>query len=338
MFDNSENMEIVDLITRNLSGEATAEEQQQLLQWKESDPSNEKLFQEYKDTWEKMDSARELSRINVDDEWKRMESAMEGEGSTGKVVSMDSDSNIFRLSGMARVAAIFIFLMVSAVVVYYTIDEPQIIIAEAEITRSELPDGSKIVLNRNSTLGYDKTFNKKYRRVTLMGEAFFDIKSDKEKPFIIDAGPVLIKVLGTSFFVNANESEDSIKVIVDEGTVVISNKSDATQEITLNAGDKGAFARKNKKLFKKVNDDENYNSWKTKKLVFKNKRLKNIVKSLNNVYFGNIIIGSEEIEGCRITVTFDQQELKSILNVLKATMDIEVKEEKSSIVISGSGC
>ncbi|MBL4655706.1 MAG: DUF4974 domain-containing protein, partial [Bacteroidia bacterium] len=73
-------------------------------------------------------------------------------------------------------------------------------------------------------------------------------------------------------------------------------------------------------------------------LVFKNKKLNAIVKKLNMVYHSNIIIESKEIKNCRVSGTFDNQTLLQILNVLKATLDMEVSKAGSSIILTGEGC
>ena len=95
-----------------------------------------------------------------------------------------------------------------------------------------LPDGSKIFLNRNTGLSYRANFGKHRRDVKLTGEAFFDISHDASKPFIIDAGKAEIKVVGTSFNVITNNAESAVEVYVKTGKVLLSDNS-GTQSMLL---------------------------------------------------------------------------------------------------------
>ena len=82
-----------------------------------------------------------------------------------------------------------------------------------------LPDGTKVYLNRNTTLSYGKDFNEKVRTVTLTGEAFFDVAKNPSRPFIIKTATTEIKVVGTSFNVMAYLESDSVLVSVQSGVV-----------------------------------------------------------------------------------------------------------------------
>ena len=129
----------------------------------------------------------------------------------------------------------------------------------------DLPDGSKIYLNRNSELSYRENFGKNKRDVKLTGEAFFEISPDAIKPFIIDAGKASVKVVGTSFNVITNNTESAVEVFVITGKVILSDKS-GSQSIALEPGYIGTID--SKKSGKSLNDNPNYRSWNTGLLVY----------------------------------------------------------------------
>ncbi len=84
-----------------------------------------------------------------------------------------------------------------------------------------LSDGSKIILARNSRLTYDETFNDSKREVHLEGEAFFEVKRDAAKPFVVHTGDLVTEVLGTSFRIRQNSRGKSVEVSVREGRVSV---------------------------------------------------------------------------------------------------------------------
>ena len=341
MGDNTDHIDNIDLITKVLAGEANEEEIQLLQNWKAADPSNSTLFEEYKRSWESVDNVKELSKIDLDKEWSKLESTIGVSSSQDeKVIPISHTPKPSGITRVLKIAAMWLILLLPAGGVYYYITEMNVerFIAEANSTEGVLPDGSKITLNSNSMLEYEKDYGKETRKVSLEGEAYFDVEPDRAKPFIIDAGPVLIEVLGTSFYVNAMKNSKHIEVIVESGEVNVYKKSNITEKLTLEAGSKGIFSKESETLTKTTNTDENYLSWKTKKLVFRNKKLSAIVKKLNMVYHSNIVIESKEIKNCRVSGTFDRQTLLQILNVIKATLDMEVSKAGSSIILTGEGC
>jgi ferric-dicitrate binding protein FerR (iron transport regulator) len=84
-----------------------------------------------------------------------------------------------------------------------------------------LPDGSTVILNQNSKLEYPPDFSSNTRDVYLNGEAFFDIKHNPSKPFIVHTGSISTKVLGTAFNIHAYRSQKFVEVTVTRGKVEV---------------------------------------------------------------------------------------------------------------------
>ncbi len=332
MEEFTEHSSMINLITRFLAHETNAEEAQQLQDWIAKDPENKRLFEEYRQSWDATGQAKQLYRLDLEAEWERMETVIdEGEE---KIVPIQRNP----MQMITRIAAVILVAIIGFGGIYFWIQQSQnTIVAAAEVNEETLPDGSYIALNRNSALTFTKSFGEKHRKVRLLGEAFFEVKKDTTKPFIIDAGPVLIEVLGTSFYVNANDASDDIEVVVSTGKVSVVDKKNK-KRIILDPGNRGVFSKSAKTLNKTAVKDVNYLAWKTRKMIFKNKRLQHIVNTLNKVYNKPITITAKHMRNCRLTVTFDQQSLDEILTVLEATMDLTVDRQESGITISGEGC
>lgn len=330
----------IELITRFLAGEAKEDEHLLLERLRKDDPAFDKLFREYEKIWNTTSNVNYIPGIDVDKEWDRLEYKITGKSTTSKTISFPG-ANISNTSQfISRIAAgLFILIGLSAVLyVVLNTFTYQKVVADTGVVSTELPDRSTIVLNKNASVKFPETFDKKEtRKVFLKGDAYFDVQKDQQKPFIVETQRVLVKVLGTSFYVNASDV-NKVSVIVKSGKVAVYIKNNEQNQVVLNAGEKTVFEKDRQTLQKMENKNINYLSWKTKKIIFKNERLSEVVKTINNTYHSNIQIGSPGLEQCRITVTFEDQSLESVLRVLKNTLNIRVHPSGDTITISGNSC
>ncbi len=191
-----------------------------------------------------------------------------------------------------------------------------------------LPDGSKVLLNRNSKIEYPDKFSRQTRSVKLQGEAFFDIEPDVSKPFIVDAGTANITVLGTSF--NVNTGNNRVEVFVTSGKVMLSSNT-GNQSITLEPGDVGSILDNN--ASKTANTDPNYLSWKTEILRFEGDSLGKVLHDLKRVHNINIETQSEEISNLRFTSVFDNQSPDTIIRIICTTFNLEYNKEGNIYIL-----
>ena len=233
-----------------------------------------------------------------------------------------------------RIAAAVVVLFAVSFFLYNFFLKPGTVemMATTTIETETLSDGSTITLNRNSTFKYPKKFTKGVRKVELTGDAYFEVEHNKNQPFIIESQNIEIEVLGTSFYVDSHEDNSTVEVVVNSGGVAL--RSDKENQIILKAGDKGIFDKKTGKLFREKNTDVNYNSWKTKLLVFDDTKLAEVVDKLNEVYDTNIEIINPEIDNFRITVTFDNMTIEAVINILRETLDIVIEKHDNGYFIS----
>ncbi len=328
----------IELISKYLAGEANQEEIQELFSWIELDVANKKQFEDYKKAWELSENVvdDEVSAIDIDAEWslfnKQIDSSTEA-----KIISLKQPEkkNWSFVQIISAIAAVFV---IGFGVLYLFNPQSTELVAENNIVQSNLPDGSLISLNTQSQLEYSKKFNKKNRTVELKGEAFFKVEHNPEKPFIINTGALKIEVVGTTFNVNAKSQKGDVEVIVASGVVRIYTKSDKSDSVMLYAGDKAVFNKNKKDILKNINEDVNYLSWKTKKLIFEKAELQDIVKTLNKTYNAHIVLKNSSIKKCTLTNTFNEQSLESILLVLEATLELKIKKKGMVYEISGTAC
>ena len=99
-----------------------------------------------------------------------------------------------------------------------------------------LPDGSSMTLGPSSKLIYPTAFTGDARKVFVLGSVYADIESDAKHPFIVSAGNLDVRVLGTEFQLNSYEDDSEVEVALVEGTVQLHNKVD-NREVTMRPGD-----------------------------------------------------------------------------------------------------
>ena len=193
----------------------------------------------------------------------------------------------------------------------------------------KLPDGTLVSLNSDTQLKYPKRFGKETREVTIEGEAFFEVKPNKNKPFIIHAGNAQIKVLGTSFNVSAYPRARLLEVIVETGKVQVSNKltvTEQTNELILDPGDKGTLVYSSNALLKTTNQDPNFMAWKTHNLIFRATSLNEVISNLEKVYKVNIRLADPKLNGLLLTAHFNDYSLDFILKVIETTFQMETQK------------
>ena len=241
-----------------------------------------------------------------------------------------------------RIAAAVVFAVLLGALGYqysqtgFSFSQKQLVAADQPVNSFELPDGTKVSLNSDSKLYFPKKFKGNTREVTLEGEAFFDVEPNPNKPFIINAGKAQVKVVGTSFNVNAYPGSDKVEVIVETGKVRVIRKTanaSASGELILTPGDKGTLSGLNDVLLKSKNDDDNFLAWKTHFLTFRETPLETVVATLEEVYKTDIDIADEETKKLQLTGTYDNYSLDSILEIISSALHLEVKKEDNRFLI-----
>jgi transmembrane sensor len=327
--DKQERHMDIRLLTRFLAGECTTEEQLAVNDWIERSDKNRQEFTELEKAWKAMDKTSARQEINLDLEWDYI---------TSRIDIAESPERKFTVMPLLRIAAVMVlsFGLAFAGITYFT--QKTIRTKLDETTEISLPDGSKVTLNAGSRLKYKTHYGKGERVVSLQGEAFFEVRKNAGSPFIIKLNDAQIQVLGTSFNVKAYRGMQNIEVTVAEGKVSVYDKKQPLKKVVTVAGEKAEFNRQQKAVKKTENTDRNFISWKTRRIVFENDDLQQIVNTLSDVYHRSIILRNPALKECTLTTSFDNETLETVFNILESTLEITIEEEGNVIYISGSGC
>jgi len=313
-----------DLIAKYYSEECNRQEIEELMNWVNQNEENKILFNQVKKDLELLNLSKSMNKVNVDSAWNKVKNRiLEDEE---QVISEEGTKvrkiNFTRILQYAAIILVVLGLGFTANKVINNISSTKIYAENTEQGKEViLPDGSKIYLNSGSYVTFPKKFAANERRVELKGEAFFEVTKNQEKPFIIESNDAEVRVLGTTFNVNANLPNHEVQVYVETGLVQLARKNKENEKILINPGDVGKLT--NIDLKKEINTDANIISWKTKEIVFNNHRLEEVISILNKTYKVNIYTNDPDIKNLSYTSTFKDQEIESILNVICFTLNLK---------------
>lgn len=200
----------------------------------------------------------------------------------------------------------------------------------------ELPDGSKIYLNQDASVEVFP-FDRHTRRVKLTGEAFFEVEEDKQRPFEVYTGGTITEVVGTSF--NVQQSGKNTLIFVTQGKVIFSNEKDQSLAIALTSGEAAIF--NGEEIQRIPNPSPNINAWHSRQLSFgKEMLISDIVTDLASYFKQDILIESEQIKKCRVTIplSFKQPEMRQVLDAVTGTINASYAIEGEKCIIKGGYC
>jgi transmembrane sensor len=216
----------------------------------------------------------------------------------------------------------------------------------SEIKMVKLSDSSHVFLHPGSIIRVAGDFNKGDRKVSLKGEAFFDVTRDERRPFKVFTHDVVTTVLGTSFTIKAPSEKEKITVVVRTGRVAVSSKAAGPaneevnlQEVIVTPNQQAVFNPENKTLKAiLVQDPVALNKPDKTKQVFDEEPIINILKNIEVLYGVEILYDASVLATCRITTAFLHEGLYDRLNVLSKAIGATYTVEGTTIRFESNGC
>ncbi|MCH7536119.1 MAG: FecR domain-containing protein [Bacteroidetes bacterium] len=323
-------------IEKYLVNEASVEEIQELKALIDADEEIKDYYLRMKAIVELAESKEGLENIDIDKRYAEFLKDRKNDEDDASIPVIPMWSNII------KVAAV---LLIGAGIWYVSgmkNDQPAVVVdASDEMVNKDLADGSKIVLNKHSTLSYPEKFDKNIRLVRIEGEAYFEVESNPDKPFIIEVGNARVQVMGTKFNINAYNL-DSVVVTVVEGSVMVYTKDEDVSNYSeadyITEGFKGSVIKGNSTSKKEINDNLNFLFWYDGNLIFQDERLEVVVNKLNKEWNSNLVIGDELLNDCPFTTTFTQSDIDHISQVISLALELNVEPTAEGHIITGEGC
>jgi transmembrane sensor len=261
--------------------------------------------------------------ISIEEDWKKVRGRM----------GFKKQRNMRYLWQTA--AAVIMLLGVGFITQKLVFPTPNMLAVKAGDQMKEvvLPDGSQITLNKEAELIYPEKFNRRQRKLTLIGEAFFEVVSDPTLPFIVDVNQrALVQVLGTSFNISPDENGESISVQVVEGRVAFSSNLKGADKLILEKDEQatliaGTIARADTVSL-------NFLSWKTGTLFFDHANLKDVFKQLEAYYEIDIFLHKSVPSNLTLTSILDNQDLDSVLDEISMVLGLDYSYEDDKVVFA----
>lgn len=221
----------------------------------------------------------------------------------------------------------------------------------------QLPDGTLVWLNAESSLSYDSHLaDNKQRIVHLVGEAFFDVAHQQNKPFIVHTQQLSVKVLGTAFNVKAYEKDQGTEATLLRGSIELSMNDKPAEKIILKPSEKFATAAPKKNQANKSGKQEQglpldlmvesivplriagseyieETSWKDNVLVFQNESLEDLKPRLERWFNIHIELGQTIPSDYRFTGVLKNENIKEALTAMQLIKPFHFKLKADDVII-----
>lgn len=319
---NRENID--ELIARFLSGEASPEEAMMLEDWKQEAPENLAHFERSERAIALLDGTK-LPEIDSAGAWQKVK----------PLLDKDKVKPLYPKNLFTRIAAAVIILLgisVGFVLLFNTDREGASYLADNTAKDIKLSDGSEVTVFAHSSLRADKGFGKTNRLMHLNGNATFSVVHDESMPFVIDAGNVFIKDIGTRFTVRSSIDTDTVYVHVDEGIVLLFDSLGSALEIR--ATEHALYIRSKKQIVKNETTVTQPNA----QLSFSNKPLGEVIATLNSTYHTAIVLQNASLKNCTITTRFEHEDLETIVSIIAETLGLSYEKTDGGYIIKGNTC
>ncbi len=315
---------IIALIEKELKGQANADENASLQQWRAENSSHDTIYRQLEKVWNESGAILTENTYDTTAAWDKIDQRLD-HGTKKAPIRM-----ITRLAAAASIVGILFI----AGWLFFRKSTPGLQVAKAEQNNLSitLPDGSQVSLRKGATLSYPQTFTGKEREVALTGEAFFEVQHDAGHPFRIQTVRATLEVLGTSFTINTTNRQDEL--IVTTGKVQFTDKSGNGEKHIITPQQYSKLDAKGFEI--KTLNDPNFLSWKTGLLQFDNTPIDQVAATLSHHFGINITADSSLLKQPvmpTITARFNQQSIDAVLDEIRLLANVSHRKENDTVIL-----
>lgn len=301
--------------------------------WIDASDQHAEIFRQLK----KIDQLASIDQNSKKKDWESVVSKVQkGEVVPDYIKLPDSPpiSIKLKLNTLIRVAAMLVILLGISFLFNIVFFSPeQLTISGNDMNLNDpypLADGSLVYLNKNSEISFSKRFGDKERKVSLKGEAFFEVKRNENIPFVINTYKTTTQVLGTSFNIYSDQTEQ-VRVSVVTGVVEFFT-SKSNDRVRLVAGESGIYNLNLAGVKKENITDRNFMAWKTGILYFNETPLPEAFRLLQMQYSRVFVFESDKNDLPTLTTTFENLTLEAVLEELNLLLNTKNVTRNDTIV------
>lgn len=322
MVDKNQHIDFDTLINRQVEGVIDSIEAKQLLEWVNASPENKTHYQT------QLKLIYQLrGKSNAYNSTKAYHAFLK------TVNKKPKQSFIYRrILQYAAVAAVLIGMSIWIIKPVENKETIAEVATTNKVIERFLPDSSVVHLNKSSHIVYSSAGCNSTREVTLTGNAFFEVKPNKQRPFKITVGNVVVEVLGTSFDVSQDTTSKTVSVSVLTGLVKVSCPSQNIETL-LHPQQRCKISCNSGLSIDSVAPSDNYLSWMTNELRFSNARLQDVVHDLNRYFNCKIILATSDLANQRFSSTLRGNTLDESLKLLTLTLNLEIEYTNDFILL-----
>jgi ferric-dicitrate binding protein FerR (iron transport regulator) len=237
---------------------------------------------------------------------------------------------------MAIAASLLLLISIIFPLFILNQDEQEFATTYGETQNFELPDGSEVILNANSSLRFIKDWQEKeQRQVWLEGEAFFKvsklISSDSKEAvkFIVHLQDIDVEVVGTAF--NVNHRSGKVEVTLDEGIVDL--KMTGGERLRMEPGDMVAYSAETQRLDKFNVNPQKVTAWRNHQMMLDEQPLSELAVLIENYYGVKVRFSSDELADKKIKATLPTDNLDLVLETLELMLDVQLERNENEIIM-----
>lgn len=334
--------EVIRLLNKYIRNESSEEEATTLIRWLKSPESQEGFEQVCAAGWE-----RTFSDISYPDPQREKQLRQEALLLLQKLDSRKRNPRftirVRLLRHIGKIAAAACLLLGIGLFAYTWQEKRDALIENStpvfqefvakvgEIKKVRLKDGSTVILNSGSRLRVPDRFNREERTVQIDGEGFFKVMPNPEKPFLVDAKDVRVRVTGTSFNVNAYDEDNDIAVTVATGKVLVGMEEQQMQ-LQLLPNEHLAIDRGGRNISKEVLKENNYMKWMDGYLYFDKLPIRQVIRMITRKYNQPIELRCKACN-CLISGSHDNKSLQSVLEAVCFAAGLKQRIENGKIIL-----
>ena len=195
----------------------------------------------------------------------------------------------------------------------------------------ELADGSRIELNTDAALSVE--FAHGERRIRLLrGEAWFDVRHDASRPFVVESDGVKVRVLGTQFGVARQDGHTRVQLV--QGRVEATVADDAK---VLLAPGQAVDATRRQLAAVETFDVAQAFAWRQRQLVFRQQPLGEVIRELNRYWPGLTLVSDQALERRAVSGVFEIDKPEAVLRALQLTLGLQVRQYTPYVTVLQPG-